>query len=186
MGVYSPVPAWAEDITSDYVKENDPIIDVVNDRYRTAPIVTEWIPELADGQSPMDYYTKGLVDVVNNHVAMTASTGFPAQVSSTPMTPNEYDVWSKANKMSGYCFAVSPTLLGMTFQPRTPIKIPLSWTNFGVSPVYEDWRPEFEVVSEEGQVVQRLDSPSTCALLSRTRIFRARPACLLSPQPPTI
>ncbi|QZH62691.1 DUF4832 domain-containing protein [Mycolicibacterium farcinogenes] len=106
----------------------------------------------------MDYYLTGLRDVVNRHVSMTASTGFPGQLNDIPMPADQYRVWANANKFSGYRYSVTAE------QPAEPIPaserftLKLRWTNFGSAPVYERWQVRYDIVSTSGQVVRTIDS----------------------------
>jgi hypothetical protein len=156
IGVYRPIPAWAEQSDSHYVQAADPIIRVVANRYRIAPTVTEWIPSVPAGVTTTDYYLKGLRDVVNDHVSMTASTGFPGQMSGKSMSPGDFAIWSRANKFSGYRYAVASAGPPEQEAPGAPVLIPVRWTNFGVAPIYENWTPQFDIVSSSGAVVQTL------------------------------
>jgi hypothetical protein len=156
LGVYRPIPTWAEDEYSRYVQTNDPLVRTVELRYRIAPVVTEWIPHVPPNVSSTDYYVKGLKDVVNDHVSMTASTGFPGQTSGQTMSPGDFDIWSRANKFSGYRYAVESSGPPATVPAGTPARIPLRWTNFGPAPAYEYWRPEYDVVSATGTVLKTL------------------------------
>jgi hypothetical protein len=154
LGVYRPIPTWAEDEWSHYVQTRDPIVGIVRNRFQTAPVVTEWIGVSPD-VSAADYYFKGMCDVVNDHVSMVASTGFPGQQFDATMPRDQFDVWSRANKYSGYRYAVVNTAAPRTIiTSGSSFPLRLLWTNFGSAPTYEDWRPEYDVVSATGKVVQ--------------------------------
>lgn len=154
LGSQSPIPAWAEDPLSWYVENDDPILKVLTERFRTAPIVTEWIPDVPSDVG--SYYQQGLCDVVDDHVSMLASTGFPGQRFATTMPPDQFDLWSNANKFSGYRYAVVNTSEQQTIPSRMNFPLSLRWTNFGSAPTYEDWRPEYDILSTSGEVVQTL------------------------------
>jgi hypothetical protein len=156
LGVYRPIPVWAEQRDSHYVQVADPIVHVVINRYRIAPIITEWIPSIPQGTTTGDYYQKGLRDVVDVHVSMTSSTGFPAQVSGTSMSADDFETWSRANKFSGYRYAVAEVAAPQRQGPDGTLEFRMRWTNFGVAPTYEQWVPQFDVVSASGTVVQTL------------------------------
>lgn len=156
LGAYRPIPTWAEDDDSRYVQTGDPIIAVVANRFRIAPIVTEWIPN-PPSMAAADYYLTGLRDVVNDHVSMTASTGFPGQLYDTPMPADQYQVWASANKFAGYRYAVVATEPTEPIaQASTSFTLTFRWTNFGAAPAYERWDPEYTIVSASGQVVRTL------------------------------
>lgn len=158
LGAFNPIPAWAENPYSRYVETHDPLVQVVVNRYRSAPIVTEWIPNPPEPGAPLDYYLTGLRDVVNRHVSMTASTGFPGQLDDTPMPADQYDVWVKANKFSGYRYAVTGPGVIDPVPAAEPFRLSFRWTNFGAAPVYERWQPRYDIVSATGQVVRTIPS----------------------------
>ncbi|MBU9766762.1 hypothetical protein FR943_23340 [Mycobacterium sp. TNTM28] len=155
LGAFDPIPTWAGNQYSRYVQIRDPIVNVVLNRYRTAPVVTEWIPN-PPPTGIMDYYTTGLRDVVNRHVSMTSSTGFPGQLNAFPMPADQYAVWVKANKFSGYRYAVTAEPQAGPVPAGQPFNLRLRWTNFGSAPVYERWHPRYDIVSSSGQVVRTL------------------------------
>ncbi|WP_233213689.1 DUF4832 domain-containing protein [Mycobacterium hubeiense] len=155
LGAFRPIPTWAAHRDSRYVQMRDPIVDVVANRFRTAPIVTEWIPN-PPPTTNTDYYLRGLRDVVNDHVSMTASTGFPHQLNDDPMPRDQFDMWSRANKFSGYRYAVVGIGGPEAVPSSSPVTLNFRWTNFGSAPAYERWQPEYEVVSASGQVIRTL------------------------------
>jgi Domain of unknown function (DUF4832) len=157
LGSFDPIPTWAGNEYSRYVQIHDPIVNVVLNRYRTAPIITEWIPD-PPPTGPMDYYVTGLRDVVNRHVSMTASTGFPGQLNNTPMPADQYEVWAKANKFSGYRYAVTGEQPAEPIPASQRLTLKLRWTNYGAAPVYERWQPRYDIVSSSGQVVRTISS----------------------------
>ncbi|OBB22316.1 hypothetical protein A5792_06730 [Mycolicibacterium peregrinum] len=157
LGSFDPIPTWAGNEYSRYVEIDDPMVNVVLNRYRTAPVVTEWIPD-PPPTGVMDYYLTGLRDVVNRHVSMTASTGFPGQLNNIPMPAGQYDVWAKANKFSGYRYAVTGTGAADPVAATEPFTLHFRWTNYGSAPAYERWQPQYDIVSRSGQVVRTLSS----------------------------
>jgi hypothetical protein len=156
LGAFSPIPTWAEHPDSWYVKTRDPIVNVVVNRYRTAPIVTEWIPNPPDPTDPMTYYRKGLRDVVNRHVSMTSSTGFPGQLNGGPMPPDQYAVWAKANKFSGYRYAATVAQPSFDSLTSAAAVVTVEWRNFGSAPAYERWQPVYDIVASDGRTVRTL------------------------------
>lgn len=156
LGAFGVIPTWAENRYSRYVQIRDPLINVVVNRFRTAPIITEWIPDPPTPTDPGEYYRNGLRDIVNSHVSMTASTGFPAQLSGTTMPPEQYELWSRANTFSGYRYAVLALDTPANVSTSTRFPITLRWTNFGVAPSYERWDPRYEIVASSGEVVRTL------------------------------
>ncbi|WP_199267730.1 hypothetical protein [Mycolicibacterium smegmatis] len=156
LGAFSPIPTWAEHQDSWYVKHHDPIVNVVVNRYRTAPVVTEWIPNPPEPVDPMTYYRRGLRDVVNRHVSMTASTGFPAQLDAGPMPADQYDVWAKANKFSGYRYAATCSESPIDVPSSEETRVRVMWRNLGSAPAYERWQPVYDIVASDGTAVRTL------------------------------
>lgn len=169
LGAYGPIPIWADNEYSEYVKAGDPIIGVIRERYRSAPIVTEWPPQMLRGGTVREYYERGLHDVVEAHVSMTASTGFPGQFATAPMDPVDFDLWSRANKYAGYRYATTGVELPRSIPRGTPVKLSVDWTNFGSAPTYDNWAVVYEVVDESGDVVERKDSTFALGKLTRAQ-----------------
>lgn len=153
LGAFSPIPTWAEHPDSWYVKNGDPIVNVVVNRYRTAPIVTEWIPNPPEPVAPMAYYRRGLRDVVNSHVSMTSSTGFPGQLGEL-MTSAQYEVWAKANKFSGYRYAATGAQASYDASTTDEIHATVVWRNLGSAPAYERWQPVYDIVASDGSTIR--------------------------------
>ncbi|MBJ8340475.1 DUF4832 domain-containing protein [Antrihabitans sp. YC3-6] len=158
LGAYRPIPTWAENEFSRYVQTGDPIVDIVRNRFRIAPTITEWPPQFLKGGTEREYYETGLRDVVNDHVSMTASTGFPAQRSADRMPDDLYDLWSRANKYAGYRYAVSSSAIPTRAAPRADVPMTFDWTNFGTAPTYEAWKPQYDILDASGTVVRTIDS----------------------------
>ncbi|AKS35975.1 hypothetical protein AFA91_00550 [Mycolicibacterium goodii] len=156
LGAFSPIPTWAEHPDSWYVKNRDPIVNVVVNRYRTAPIITEWIPNPPEPEDPMTYYRRGLRDVVNRHVSMTSSTGFPGQLQDRPMPDDQYRVWAKANKFSGYRYAATATQPSFDVAASDRTRVTVRWRNLGSAPAYERWQPVYDIIGSDGRTVRTL------------------------------
>lgn len=154
LGAYRPIPTWAENEYSQYVVDSDPIIPIVESRFEVAPVLTEWPPQLLTGGTPLEYYERGLRDVVSDHVSMTSSTGFPDQFATAPMPAQVYDIWSRANKYAGYRYAVSGVAIPARTGTDDAIEAGFEWTNFGSAPTYESWNPVYELVDTQGVVVR--------------------------------
>lgn len=156
LGEFSTYPTWVDNQWSEYVKRNDPFTTIFKDRYKTAPIITEWCNfQTADDNA---YYAKGLTDTVRQHVSMLASTGFPAQPSDTQMSQDLYERWVRANKYSGYRYA--PTSVGglRDASADKSLSLEVAWTNFGSAPTYEEWKVIYEIVDEKDKVIQEAAS----------------------------
>lgn len=153
LGVQEVLPTWATDPSSEYVKRGDPIIDVVRRRLVEAPVVTEWC-QLPDGGSPRDYYRRGLATVIDQHVSMTASSGFPDQLADQEMKPELYDLWSRANTYAGYRYDAAATVSA----GPNGVTGAVVWTNRGVSSTHERWAVRYQLRSGDGEVVAETGS----------------------------
>jgi hypothetical protein len=153
LGLLEVVPTWATDVASEYVKRADPIIDTLEQRLVDAPVVTEWC-QLPDGDSPSAYYRRALHTVIDEHVSMTASSGFPDRLADAAMKPELYDLWSRANIYAGYRYDATAT---MSAGPSGVTGV-VDWTNRGVSSTHERWAVRYQLRSDDGAVVAETDS----------------------------
>ncbi|AUN38699.1 hypothetical protein [Tsukamurella tyrosinosolvens] len=154
LGAMPVLPTWAENRWSEYVKNRDPLIGVLSERFRTAPVITEWPPQLLSGGTVLDYYRRGLRDVVNGHVSLVSSTGFPAQSRPERMTDEQYELWQRATKYSGYRYAVER--LDVTVA-GTGLRAAVHWINRGSAPTYDTWKVTYQVLTESGRTVAQVD-----------------------------
>lgn len=168
LGVASPLPAWADNQYSEYVKRGDPIIETMIERYSTAPVLTEWCQK-PEGTSAADYYEKGLSDVIDHHVSMTASSGFPDQFNSQVMGSAEYELWSRANKVSGYRYAVGVT--ADRKDSEDTISGTVRWTNQGVASTHENWKVQYSLKDPSGAIVQTAPSAVDLGSLSSPQSY---------------
>ncbi|OBI36801.1 hypothetical protein [Mycobacterium sp. E2238] len=160
LGVYAPLPVWAESDGSYYVHTKDPVVGQLKDRLASALVITEWC-QLPDGTTPRSYYEKGLRDVVKYHVSMTSSFNFPAVDSNTPMDPALYLLWAQANVSAGYRYSVGARPGSESFRDRVAT-ISVVWTNYGSAVAVEKWEPSYRLVDFSGAVVRTL--PTAVAL----------------------
>jgi hypothetical protein len=154
LGVYAPLPTWAEADGSHYVRSKDPLVAQLKDRLASAPVITEWC-ELPEGTEPRSYYDKGLRDVVKYHVSMTSSYNFPAVNSGSVMDPALYLLWAQANVAAGYRYSVQ----AQTESPseRDGVRtLSVVWTNYGSAAATENWVPSYRLVDFSGTVVRTL------------------------------
>ncbi|WP_187776290.1 DUF4832 domain-containing protein [Antrihabitans cavernicola] len=157
LGAYSPVPTWAENQYSHYVQTSDPLVQVMNNQWKAAPIVTEWCNFIPSG-TKLQYYQKGLSDVVNGHVSVTSSTGFPDQFATTKMDATQFSLWANANKFSGYRYAITSASVPNSVSPGAQVPITIGWTNFGSAPTYERWQVSYEVRNSSGAAIRNVPS----------------------------
>ncbi len=152
LGIDPVLPTWAIDRFSVYVERRDPIIGVLTERLREAPVLTEWC-QVGD-EDPRDYYERGLRDVIGGQVSMTSSSGFPDQFGESPMDPELYELWRLANVYAGYRYVANAELVARNGGVGGPVR----WKNFGVSSVHEQWRIGYQLRDESGAVVAETDS----------------------------
>ncbi len=160
LGVYAPMPAWAESNGSHYVQTRDPVIAALRQRLATALVITEWC-QLPSGTSPQSYYEKGLRDVIRYHVSMTSSINFPDQAATAPMDPKLYLLWAQANVVAGYRYSVEARPGSQALEGKVAT-ISVTWTNFGAAAAIEKWVPGYRLVDFTGRVIRTL--PATVDL----------------------
>ncbi|OCB24162.1 hypothetical protein A5674_23265 [Mycobacterium malmoense] len=160
LGVYAPLPVWAESDGSYYVHTKDPLVGQLKERLASALVITEWC-QLPEGTSPRSYYEKGLRDVVKYHVSMTSSFNFPAVDSTTPMEPALYLLWAQANVAAGYRYSVEARPGSQSFRDRVAT-LSVVWSNYGSAGAIEKWVPGYQLVDFSGAVVRTL--PTAVAL----------------------
>lgn len=158
LGGYDPAPWWMRDPDGYYVKTNDPVLTTTREQWRKAPIATEWCNFIPSG-TKQQYYEKAVRDVVNSHISIMSSTGFPDQFATTKMDSTQFALWSKANKFSGYRYAVTGATVPNSVDSGSPLAVSVSWTNFGSAPTYERWQVVYEIRDAGGGVVRTVNSP---------------------------
>lgn len=163
LGVYPPLPAWAESNQSPYVQNKDPLVAQLTQRLASAPVITEWCFLSLGGGDAQSYYEKALRDVVKYHVSMTSSVNFPesALTFTTPMDPKLYLLWARANVYAGYRYSVDarPGSQGVRDKVAT---IAVAWTNYGAAATTEKWVPNYQLVDFSGALIRTI--PSTVEL----------------------
>jgi hypothetical protein len=162
LGVYAPIPAWAESNDSYYVRTNDAVVNALKQRLLSAPVITDWC-QLPKGTDPRSYYEKGLHDVVRYHVSMTSSANFPDRDSTSAIDPRLYLLWAQANTSAGYRYSVEALPGSQSIQGKLAA-ISVVWTNYGSAAATEQWAPGYKLVDFTGAVVRSL--PATVNLKS--------------------
>ena len=160
LGVQAPLPAWAESGDSQYVRNNDAVVNAIKQRLASAPVITEWC-QLPNGTDPRPYYEKGLHDVVRCHVSMTSSINFPDRDSRSAMDPKLFLLWAQANTSAGYRYSVEGRPGSQSIQGQVAT-ISVVWTNYGSAATTEQWAPGYKLRDFSGAVVRSL--PATVNL----------------------
>ncbi len=163
LGVQAPLPAWAEDNSSPYVKNKDPLVAQLTQRLAAAPVITEWCFLSLGGGDAQRFYEKALRDVVKYHVSMTSSVNFPESslTFTTPMDPKLYLLWANANVDAGYRYSVDARP-GSGALRDNAATIAVTWTNYGSAAATETWIPAYQLVDFSGAVIRTI--PSTVGL----------------------
>lgn len=162
LGVYAPLPTWAESKDSQYVRSNDAVVNAIKQRLSSALLITEWC-QLPSGTDPRSYYEKGLHDVVSYHVSMTSSFNFLDRESNAAMDPKLYLLWAQANVSAGYRYSVEARPGSQSVQGNTATILAV-WTNHGAAAATEKWVPSYRLVDFSGAVVRTI--PATVDLKS--------------------
>jgi hypothetical protein len=149
LGVYPPPQVWATDPDSWYVRNNDPAIAALLERWRTAPVVTEWCDSQPGGA--IGYFQQAIKDTVNYHVSLVASN-----VMAPP--PDLYDMWARTGKYAGYRYAVTSATVPPSSPAGSDVRIAVRWTNFGTAPAYDKWQVSYEVRDSADHVVAIVQS----------------------------
>ena len=152
LGVYAPLPAWAHDMDSQYVAQDDSLVAELTSRFASAPVITEWC-QVPGGTDLRAYYAKGLHDVVAYHVSMTSSTNFPDRDSRRPMSLELFSLWARANAYAGYRYSVE-SVTGTTSFDGGIASVDVQWTNHGSAVASEKWAPSYRIVDRSGRTVR--------------------------------
>ncbi len=170
LGVYQPPQTWAVNPYSYYVQNNDPIISVLLNRWRTAPVATEWCNFAPNGNQAL--FDQAVRDTVNYHVSMLSST-VPLYQGSTAMPSDIYALWAKANKFGGYRYAMTAASLPGATTAGSAIPLTVRWANFGSAPSYDKWAIRYELRDASGAVRQAANSQLSLSALAATQNYKA-------------
>ena len=107
-----------------------------------------WCP-VSSEVDPEEYYRKGLRTVLDDHVSMLSSSGFPAQLSDSAMDPGLYDLWRRANVYAGYRYVAAADLVA----GPDGVAGTATWTNFGVSSTHARWTIGYQLRDASGREV---------------------------------
>jgi hypothetical protein len=154
LGVKEPLPAWARQADSRYVVDENPLVDRLIRQLSVAPVITEWCEPRA-GADLRSYYEKGVHDVVAYHVSMTASHNFAHRDAQVPMSPELFELWSRANVFAGYRYSVEGVAGSVA---GTVASLQATWSNHGSAPATENWSVNYRLVDSSGNVVRTLES----------------------------
>ncbi|OSC28842.1 hypothetical protein B8W69_10770 [Mycobacterium vulneris] len=172
LGMYSPLPTWAESNDSQYVRSNDSVVTAIKQRMASALVITEWC-QLDAGTDPRSYYEKALHDVVRYHVAMTSSVNFADRDSSVAMDPKLYLLWAQANTSAGYRYSVESRKGSQSIEGKVA-SIVAVWTNYGSAATVENWVSGYKLVDFSGAVVRSLPAAVNLKMLVSSDTSQSR------------
>jgi hypothetical protein len=170
LGVYEPPQTWAVNSYSYYVQSGDPIIPVLLNRWRTAPVATEWCNFAPSGNQAL--FDQGVRDTVNYHVSLLSST-VPLYQGSTTMPSDIYALWAEANKFGGYRYAMTAASLPGATTVGTAIPLTVRWANFGSAPTYDKWVVRYELRDAAGTTRQAVNSQLSLSALAAAQNYTA-------------
>jgi hypothetical protein len=168
LGVYEPPQTWAVNQWSYYVQHNDPLVATILNRWKTAPVITEWCNWQPNGD--LAFFQQAIRNTVNYHVSLVSSAVSPYQ-GTTTMPANIYDLWSRTNKFAGYRYAVTRATLPPNVAAGRSLPVSVHWTNFGSAPSYDNWQVTYEVIDRSNTVVRSVPSGLSLASLAATQDF---------------
>ena len=149
LGVIAPTQHWATDADSWYVLNDKELVSELLERWKSAPVVTEWCDAQPEGAT--QYFKDALKDIVKYHVSMVASNVVAPR-------PDLHDTWERSNKYAGYRYTVTSSTLPDHAAVGADLPITLRWTNFGTAPTYDAWKIWYEVLDHAGTVVMEVQS----------------------------
>ncbi|GAB2984238.1 hypothetical protein GCM10027076_22890 [Nocardioides montaniterrae] len=118
---------------------------IIRDRWRTAPVVTEWCHDAGQTTSQ-----RGLAQVPKYHVSVVSSGNAPWTYQQ--MTSAQRDSWRAASERAGFRYRIA----SVTTAPRwrsgvaTPVTVRLA--NTGSAPTYDAWRLRLRLLRPDGSI----------------------------------
>lgn len=117
---------------------------LLQDRWRTAPIVTEWCFDETDT-------VVGAQQVQDYHVSMVASGNLPDDYDN--LSPAQQQGFLDAVSHSGYRYFLTRVEVPDSVSVGEQFPIALKWINEGSAPTYEDWSVRLLLVDSNGTIV---------------------------------
>jgi hypothetical protein len=155
LGVFEPPQRWAVAPDSWYVQNGDPMVARQLNRWRVAPVVTEWANFTLGGQTVAQVFEQALRDTVNYHVSLISGSVSLYQ-GATVMPAPTYAHWVKTNKYAGYRYAITAVSAASGTAIGTPLAVQTTWVNYGVAPAYDKWKVVYELRNDSNVVVGSL------------------------------
>ncbi len=122
------------------------------DRWRIAPVVTEWCNNITPGESDGSF-AQGNKQVGELHVSRLSNGNFAGDISEH--SPSERAAFANATEKAGYKLALASAVVKAV--PDTDhsgtIQVNATWVNKGVAPTYQPWQVTYLVRDSSGAVV---------------------------------
>ena len=122
-----------------------PVTPAMQDRWRTAPIFTEWCG------SATTTMKDGAAQVKQWHISTTSSGNM--RIPYPSMTPEEQAAYRDAVISSGYRYAVTSARVPTTWVRGQSATLVVDWSNLGSAPTYDRWQVQVELADAAGTVV---------------------------------
>lgn len=113
--------------------------------WKHAPVVGEWCNW--DKTNP----SQGLENVQLLHLSMLSSGNYPRTYSS--MSAQERADLAKTYIATGYRNAITASSFPSSAKAGSTFNVSTTWTNTGVAPTYDNWRPEIRLLDSTGKAV---------------------------------
>lgn len=153
----SPQIGWRRDslgdehfdsVVSDVRRLGDDKLALFSERWKTAPVITEFInPKFH--RNP-DTYERAIEQVQRYHVSMVSNGNMLDWDSMNSAGRNAVVTLAKA---SGYRFALAELALPALLRTGERVTLTSSWVNEGVAPIYEAWQTWYQLRDSGGAVV---------------------------------
>ncbi|MGI9147660.1 MAG: LamG-like jellyroll fold domain-containing protein [Chloroflexota bacterium] len=127
--------------------------DVAADRWKTAPVVTEWCATIAPSTNL--FQTFGVPQVQEFHVSMLSSGNFVKTDAGhlNGYLPAEQDGFMAANKLAGYRFALTKLSLPRVIPSGADFTIEAEWENTNVAPAYLAFNVMYQLRDADDAIV---------------------------------
>ncbi len=122
------------------------------DRWRIAPVVTEWCNNITPGESDGSF-VQGSKQVTRLHVSRLSNGNFAGDISEH--SPRERAAFARATEKAGYKLALDSAVVKAVPDTDHPGKVQVhaTWVNKGVAPTYQPWQVTYVVRDSSGAVV---------------------------------
>lgn len=124
---------------------------LLQDRWLTAPVVTEWCYDETDT-------VLGAQQVQDYHVSMVASGNLPDDYDN--LSPAQQQGFLDAVSHSGYRYFLNRVEVPASVSAGERFPVALKWVNRGSAPTYEDWSVRLLLLDSNGTVVGDRDVAS--------------------------